>query len=369
MTGTKLPDDVLLATGRLIITHGDMPSAAAASGVPARTLDNHLAEIRRRWPDWMPKADCRRGWATGLPTKPGGFAVEFTTATLPSSAIPVAELIAAKKARFERQKVARDARTLIPVVVRTDGAYGILHMGDPHVDDDGCDWTTLDAHIKLANSTQGLFAANVGDYSNNWIGRLARLHANQSTTSAEAVAMVEWLIGSTPWLYLVGGNHDAWSGASDPVRWFASQAGATYEMHGMRLALRSPDGSEIRINARHDFKGHSMWNGAHGMSKAAKFAWERDHIYVCGHRHSAAYQMVVFQNGKHLAHGIRLGSYKHFDDYADAGDFLPENIPACVTVINPSPRSEAGRVSVFWDVYEGADYLKFLRRACGKKIA
>jgi hypothetical protein len=286
---------------------------------------------------------------------------DFEIGPLPSSAAPIEELIAAKRLSFERQKIARDARALIPVRVNIEGAYGILHFGDPHVDDDGCDWKTLQHHIDLANSTEGLFAANVGDYQNGWIGRLARLHANQSTTASDAIRLVEWLIKATPWLYLVGGNHDAWSGASDPVRWLAGQAGATYEMHGMRLGLRQPDGSEIRVNARHDFKGHSMWNGAHGMSKAAKFAWVRDHIYVCGHRHSAAYQMVPFQDGKHLAHGIRLGSYKHFDDYADAHDFLPENIPSCVTIINPSPRSEMGRVSVFWDVDEGADYLRFLR--------
>lgn len=298
--------------------------------------------------------------ASGIKSKM--FPPEFEILPLPSSDRPLDELIAAKEANFERQRVAREARTLIPVRVAIEGAYGILHMGDPHVDDDGCDWKNLQHHIDLANRTDGLFAANVGDYSNNWIGRLARLHANQSTTASDAVRLVEWLIKSTPWLYLVGGNHDAWSGANDPVRWFTSQAGAQYEMHGMRLGLRSPDGSEIRINARHDFKGSSMWNGAHGMSKAAKFAWQRDHIYVCGHRHSAAYQMLVFQNGAHLAHGIRVGSYKHFDDYADAGDFLPENIPAAVTVINPSPRTEAGRVTTFWDADEGANYLRFLRR-------
>ena len=105
-----------------------------------------------------------------------------------------------------------------------------------------------------------------------------------------------------------------------------------------------------------------MWNPGHGLGKAAKFAWEKDHIYSCGHRHSAGYITLVFENGEHIAHCIRLGSYKRFDDFSDAHDFLPENIPACVTIINPSPRSEAGRVKMFWDVDEGADYLRFLRR-------
>lgn len=289
-------------------------------------------------------------------------APSFEVEALPSADMPIEELIASRVRSFARQQTAREARELIGVRVNIEGPYGVLHMGDPHLDDEGCDWATLQRHIDLANRTDGLFAANVGDFTNNWVGRLARLYANQSTTAADGIRLVEWLIRSTPWLYLVGGNHDAWSGASDPVRWLARQAGATHEAHGLRLALTQPDGSTVRINARHDFKGHSMWNGAHALTKAARFAWERDDIYVCGHRHSASYANLIFQNGKHVAHAIRLGAYKVYDDYADAAGFSPENMPAAVTVINPSPRTPAGRVSFFWDAEEGADYLRFLRR-------
>jgi hypothetical protein len=174
--------------------------------------------------------------------------------------------------------------------------------------------------------------------------------------------LIEWFIGQVPWIYLVGGNHDAWSGANDPIRWMSRQAGVTYEMHGMRLALSQSNGKTIRINARHDFKGHSMWNGTHGLTKAAKLAWERDDIYVCGHRHSAGYASLVMQNGAHIVHGIRLGAYKVYDDYADASGFSPENMPAAVTIINTDARTPAGRVSFFWDIDEGAEYLRYLRR-------
>ena len=298
------------------------------------------------------------GEAQPAPTK----WTEFTVVELPSGETPITELIAAKMAKFHRETVAREARSLIPVQVNIEGAYGIMHTGDPHVDDDGCDWATLQRHIDICNRTEGLFAANVGDLSNNWVGRLARLHANQSTTASDAVRLVEWLINAVPWLYLVGGNHDAWSGANDPIKWMSRQAGVSYEMHGMRLSLVQPNGKSVRVNARHDFKGHSMWNGTHALTKAAKFAWDKDDIYVCGHRHSAGYANLIMQNGAHVAHAISLGAYKVFDDYADAHGFSPENMPAAVTIINSDARTPAGRVSFFWDVEEGAEYLRYLRR-------
>jgi hypothetical protein len=286
----------------------------------------------------------------------------FSVPALPTGDEPIEALISRRAAAFARRHEAREARELVPVTVKLDGAYGVLHMGDPHVDDDGCDWPALLRHLELIDSTEGLFAANVGDLSNNWVGRLARLYASQGTTATDALRMVEWLVARVRWLYLVGGNHDCWSGAQDPVRWFATQAGAAYQWHGMRLALRSPNGREVRINARHDFAGTSMWNGAHAPAKAARMGWARDHIYTCGHRHAAAHNTLFFNNGEHVAHAVRVGAYKVHDDYADAKGFPKENAPAAVTIVNPNARDAFGLVTVFWDVEAAADYLRFLRR-------
>lgn len=286
----------------------------------------------------------------------------FDVEELPSELEPVEELIERRKKSFDRLKAARDARDLISVKVRIDGPFGILHMGDPHVDDNGCDWPTLERHFGLIDATPGLFAASIGDQSNNWVGRLARLYANQSTSAAEAWRMVEWFMRRVPWLYLLGGNHDVWSGAGDPAQWMASQAGALYKWHGARLALQSPSGPEIRVNARHDFMGTSQWNGAHAPAKAARMGYARDHLYTCGHRHMAAHNMIVMNNGEHIAHAIRVGTYKVYDEYAEARGFPKENLPAAVTIINPAAPRATGRISVFWDVEEGANYLRYLRR-------
>ena len=275
---------------------------------------------------------------------------------------PVDALIERRRRAFERRAQNEDASSLVRVSVQIDGPYGILHMGDPHVDDNGCNWPLLQQHIDLINDTEGLFGANVGDLTNNWIGRLARLYANQDTTAADAWRLAEWLVKSVDWLYLVGGNHDVWSGAADPLRWFAKQAGLAYKWHGVRMALTSPNGREVRINARHDFAGTSQWNGAHAPSKAARLGFHKDHIYTCGHRHAAAQNMLVWENGEHVAHALRVGTYKVFDDFADAKGFPRENLPAVVTVVNPAANTAAGLVTVFWDAEAAADYLTFLRR-------
>ncbi len=288
--------------------------------------------------------------------------VPFEVPELPSPDEPIDELIERRSKAFSRLKEAREAREVIPVQVNVRGPYGILHMGDPHVDDDGCDWPTLRHHLDLINGTPALFGASIGDQSNNWVGRLARLYANQGTGARDAWRMVEWFIRSVRWLYMLGGNHDVWSGHGDPIQWMAAQSGALYQWHGVRLALISPGGSETRINARHDFAGTSQWNGAHAPAKAARLGWERDHLYTCGHRHMAAENTLIFNNGNHVARAVRVGTYKVFDDYADAKGFPHENMPAALTVINPHPRTEAGRVSVFWDVDEGADFLRYLRK-------
>ena len=134
----------------------------------------------------------------------------------PSPELPIADLVADRKRRFELRSAHEDARKLIPVTVRSLQPIGILHFGDPHIDDDGSDISLLEEHARLVRETPGLYGATVGDITNNWIGRLAHLYSQQSTTACEAWRLAEWFIGEVrDWLYLVGGNHDAWSGAGD----------------------------------------------------------------------------------------------------------------------------------------------------------
>ena len=102
----------------------------------------------------------------------------------------VDDIIERRRKEFKRRDKASKTNALIPCKVKIDGPIGILHMGDNHVDDPGTNISLLEKHIDLINSTEGLFGANVGDMANHWVGRLARLHAYQSTTEAETWRLV-----------------------------------------------------------------------------------------------------------------------------------------------------------------------------------
>lgn len=338
----------------LVRKYGSFVEASTATGIPRRTLEDHARMAKQRGIYDLPPAKSTGGWAKNPKPK------EFSIPELPDEDFDIADLIARRDRAFENKKIWKEARKLVPVAVRLDGPIGILHMGDPHVDDDGCDWPRLRRDVDLANSTPGLLAGNAGDITNNWVGRLARLYAHQATTAKQSWKLAEWLVHSVPWLYLIGGNHDLWSGDGDPVQWMARQAGVTYEPHGVRLGLNFSNGRQVRVNCRHDFVGHSQWNPAHGPGKAAMLG-PPDHIFLAGHKH-------VFGLGWHKqpdgvwSCALRVGSYKVYDGYADARGFPEHNIPSVVTLIFPDTRSEEGLVEVIKDPEQAADYLTWARK-------
>lgn len=276
---------------------------------------------------------------------------------------PVEDLLAERKRKFEHKRRHHEAAKLTQVRVRTGGPIGILFFGDPHVDDDGTDIGLLEYHTSLVRNTPGLFAANVGDTTNNWVGRLARLYGEQSTSAAEAWKLCEWFVGSCDWLFMIGGNHDLWSGAGDPLKWIAAQHGAIYRPSEVRIELNFPGSKRTAVvNARHDFPGHSMWNPAHGVGRAAQMGC-RDDILVCGHRHVSGYMPIKDPTSYRISHCLQVASYKVYDRYAMEKGFRDQNIsPAVLAVIDPSATRETGFIQPFFDIDNGVDFLNFLRR-------
>ena len=275
-------------------------------------------------------------------------------------AVDVDELLERRKREYARKHERAETSALVPIKVRADGPFGIVHFGDPHVDDDGTDIDALEEHTRIVRETPGLFAGNVGDTTNNWVGRLARLYGEQSTSAAEAWALAEWFVGRCQWLYMVSGNHDHWSGAGDPLEWISRGKRISGYETNVRLELRASNGRSVRVNVRHDFAGNSQWNPVHGAAKAFQLG-TRDHVMVCGHKHVSGYMPIKDPASGIVGHCIQVGSYKRLDRYAQERGFRDQMISPCaVTVIDPAA-SEAELVHVFWEPAAAADYLTWLR--------
>ena len=325
----------------------DAPSKQAAANtlkIPVTTLSHRLNVYRMRFPN-------------GDTYKP-----EFTVSNLPDDDIDVEELVEHRIKQFEKKRKHQEATKLIPIKVHIPGVIGILHFGDPHVDDDGTDLDAIRQHGDLTH-LEGIWGANVGDTTKNWVGRLARLYANQSTSADQAWKLAEWFIQRTRWLYMIGGNHDAWSGSSDPIKWISKQSNTLYQSSECRIGLRFPNKREIIVNARHDFAGHSQWNPTHGQMKAAQMGM-RDHIMISGHKHTSGYGLIKDPSTGKVCHAIQVASYKIFDSYAKERGFRDQSLsPACMTVINPDlPQDHPDMVKVFWCPFEGADFVKWKRK-------
>jgi len=288
----------------------------------------------------------------------------FSVPPIPKENLSTEELLAWRKKQFEQKRKYKEASRLRDVLVNIKGPIGIVHFGDPHVDDDGTDLGLIEQHINTIKKTEGLFGANLGDAQNAWVGRLTRLWAEQGTSASQAWQLVEWFITSVHWLYLVQGNHDLFCGNNDPLKWIMANTNTAWDANGVRINLKFPNRKEVRVNARHDFAGHSMWNPSHGPMKAIQGGW-RDHILTCGHKH------VSFIGGPLkdpssglLSWAIRCAGYKTYDRYAEELGLPDQNaFAACVTIINPIYEDNDPRlITVIPDVEQGADFLTFLRR-------
>lgn len=300
------------------------------------------------------------GWRRIAPeTPPQAFSVDTPPSALPS----VDELIQAKIERFSRLKRHNDATNLVRVSIHTDGPVGVMFLGDPHIDDDGCDLEELKRDIDLCNSTDGLYAAHVGDLTNNWVGRLEAKYGAQSATIEEGALLSKWLINAAPWLFLVMGNHDLWNRGGMLVRELCDRANVYVDAHGVRVALMLPSGVEVRVNCRHDHSGHSQWNPGHGPLKALLFG--DDHLYVAGHRHTSANGPAVrdHESGR-IKYPLRVAGYKRYDDYARSLGLPNRRISgAALLVIDPRfSDDDPAHLTVFESTVQGARYLEFCRQ-------
>lgn len=282
---------------------------------------------------------------------------DFTTITPPEKDIPPEELWSIKRDKFRARQEYEDAVTWRPYRMKSNTPIGLLWFGDPHLDDDGCDVDALDHAVEIGN-LPGVYSIGIGDYSNNWVGRLARLYESQMTTKAQAVKLMEWFITGRglKWLTLVKGNHDMWSGKHDPLDWIANGVSDIAEWRA-QFVIEFPNGYAVPVDAAHDFKGHSQYAENFGAKKAALFDG-RASIYVCGHKHCYGVDRFLHKERGTLHEAMRARGFKKFDSYALTGGFAQhDGGEALLTIVDPV----SGWFQTFDNLDAGAKLLNALR--------
>ena len=301
------------------------------------------------------------------PFPTGKVAPAFTVAQPPEAASKsVEQIIAERHAAFHRKKSGDTFRKAIDVQIHEPGPFGLCFFGDPHLDNDGTNWPLLQAHIDAVRATPQMFACAIGDYRDNWIGRLQALYGKGGATVDEGVKLLEWFCNSISWLALSPGNHDHWGSMHGDVFELIkriSNIPGSFSNDDMRFVIRSPNGAEVTLRMRHQFPGQSMYSPGHGVAKEAMMGL-RDHILVGGHTHSADLRTVWHEGDQRLCIGLQLGAYKQVDEYAIERGFPQRNwTPNMAVVVDPDRADDPRRfITAFWDLEEACDYLAFKRQ-------
>lgn len=342
MTGTATPPDVLLDTLRALKQHGSQGAAARALGISRSTIQNriHRAEL-----DGVVLND----------------AEEVVFPDLPSSELPADKLIEQACARFEGHLTAREARRWMEIKVKTNKPIGLCFVGDPHIDNNGCNWPLLRRDIALLNSTPGMHAVNIGDLTDNWIGRLVRLYADQEMSKKQAWKLAKYFMrdAGINWLCHILGNHDAWGDGPYLIKANAAPQ-VPVEDWQSRFQIAFPNGSKVKIHAAHDFPGSSIWNGMHGPQKASMLLEEAD-IYACGHKHQWAINQSENAQRNFVYHLIRARGYKFIDSYADQLGYGSQRFGASITAIIDPTVDGPKRIRCFADLEEASEFLTWKR--------
>lgn len=343
MAQNQTPDEDLRRVYAVYLEEDENQSATARRmGMNRRTVGYWLKSYNER----------------GLTLEPS-----FKSAELPPDDIPTDEIIDLMCKRFDARKARADAEHWQEIKINTDGPIGIAWLGDPHVDDDGCNWPLLKRDCEIIKNTEGMFGANIGDTTNNWVGSLMRLFSKQDTSQKTAQKLAHWLLceSGIEWILWLIGNHDEWNDGGTILQGMNVNRVVMRDW-AAKIKLVFPNGKEAKIDAAHNHKGNSQWNPLHGQTKAARLDSNGAHLYIAGHLHNWA-----LQQHENAGLGItqwlaRCRGYKFIDDYAMKLGHAEQQEGATITAIfDPYSETSSGFLQCFADVKEASEYLKWKR--------
>lgn len=290
-------------------------------------------------------------------------APRFDPPAIPADDVPVEQLIEQLSERFERRAENAEAKRWMRFALKDAGPYLLAFVGDPHLDDNGCNWPLLRRDVALMG-TPHVHGVMLGDVTNNWSGKLQKLYAHQDVTRDRAWKLAEWYFRAVPWLMLLKGNHDIWSqfhGQGDPLDWMA-RGSAALEDWSAKFEVAAGE-HVVRIWASHDFKGTSIYNPLHGPMRAAKFSSGDADILAAGHQHHWEIYSGEDADKSIKPHWlIRARGYKFIDPHADRHQYASQQHGAVIAVVVDPSRSGPAAIQCYADLAEAVEILGFKRQ-------
>jgi len=325
-------------------TYGSKAAAARAMNMPVSTFKDRLKRE-------TPRARARSATVLSFPQ-------------LPDPREPIDKLIKRRTEHYNRQRAHKEAATWQQIKVSDNKPFGLALIGDPHLDDDGCAWPALLDDVAMLRDTEGLFAVNIGDSANNWVGRLARLFGNQETSQTSARQLVEWFLlhAGIRWAAVLLGNHDLWNEGGEIISRMCANAKVTIPVHewAARVEFVFPNGANCRASLAHDFKGRSIYSTTHGPLREAIWHQDGAHLLAAGHIHYGGLQQVELPGG-HAPWLVRVRGYKDHDHFALHNGFHEgQRFRSAVAIIDPNAPGHE-RCMLFPSIKQGAAVLTAMR--------
>lgn len=296
--------------------------------------------------------------------------MEWEAPDIPSKDIPVEQIIENRKVRYEARKEHFKVAQWMTFKMKVKGPFALAFMGDPHMDDNGCNWPLLERDIGLIRDTEAMYGVCLGDYTNNWVRGLAeKIYPGQETTREQGWELAKWFFdqkkanGQSIWWLLIKGNHDLWSqwyNGGDPLDWMQKGEAVLRDWQA-QIQVECPNGLKVPLHIAHDFKGSSIYNPVHGPMRKGIFNGQAA-AYICGDKHNwACFEVEDADRTGRTYWAIRARGYKEFDPYAQRLGFGEQQYGATIVgIIDPSEKG-VRQLRFIPDVEEAVDFLKYKR--------
>jgi hypothetical protein len=267
------------------------------------------------------------------------------------------EAIKQEASRRFRDKARRAAQKDKQRIVFGHGPVCIIFGGDQHIGNQGSDIDRMFEEQEMIRSVPGSYFWQMGDVVDQFIlGRLISENWKPSTPIPEQWWIAEdYIKGFADRLLAVNaGNHDAWAQKASGVDRMRdiTPNGVLYDADTIRATVEVGD-KQFRIWSRHKWRGSSMYNMTHGQERGIRFDSPRFDVYVGAHRHTGAVARELIHDGQRKI-AIQTGSYKLFDDYADAEGFPKHDASTvCALILN-----DTGSFFAMSDLRSALEYME-----------